>query len=76
MRSSTTAAPFYVHANYAQDSGFPHPRQDLFSVVCLFCFVLGPHSWHMEVPRLGVKSEQQLPVYTTATATPQSEPHL
>ena len=33
-----------------------------------FCF-LGPHPWHMEVPRLGVKSELQLPAYTTATAT-------
>ena len=26
------------------------------------------HSWHVEVPRLGVKSELQLPAYTTATA--------
>ena len=31
-------------------------------------FFLGPHSWHIEVPRLGVKSELQLPA--TATATP------
>ena len=32
------------------------------------CFVfLGPHPWHMEVPRLGVKSELQL--LATATAT-------
>ena len=29
---------------------------------------LGPHLWHMEVPRLGVESELQLPAYTTATA--------
>ena len=29
-----------------------------------------PHSWHMEVPRLGVESELQLLAYTTATATP------
>ena len=29
---------------------------------------LGPHLWHMEVPRLGVQSELQLPAYTTATA--------
>ena len=28
------------------------------------------HLQHMEVPRLGVKSELKLPVYTTATATP------
>ena len=37
-----------------------------------FCFVfciLGPHPWHMEVPRLGVESELQLLAYTTATAT-------
>ena len=36
--------------------------------VCV-CF-LGPHSWHMEVPRQGVESELQLcwSTYTTATA--------
>ena len=34
----------------------------------LFCF-LGPHLQHMEVPRLGVKSEPQLLASTTATAT-------
>ena len=31
---------------------------------------LGPHLWHMEVSRLGVESEVQLPAYNTATATP------
>ena len=31
---------------------------------------LGPHPRHMEVPRLGVESELQLPASTTATATP------
>ena len=36
-----------------------------------FPFVyLGPHQWHMEVPRLGIKSELQLPAYTIATAMP------
>ena len=40
-------------------------------VLVWFGFVLlGPHTWHMEVPRLGVESELQLPDYTTATATP------
>jgi len=34
----------------------------------LFVF-LGPHPWQMDVPRLGVESELQLPAYTTATAT-------
>ena len=33
-----------------------------------FHFFLGPHLWHMEVPRLGVQSELQLPAYATATA--------
>ena len=27
--------------------------------IYLFCF-LGPHLWHMEIPRLGVESELQL----------------
>ena len=34
----------------------------------IFCF-LGPCLWHMEVPRLGVKSELLPLAYTTATAT-------
>ena len=33
-----------------------------------FSFFLRPHPWHMEIPRLGVKSEPQLPAYTTATS--------
>ena len=39
-----------------------------FSLFFPFCF-LGLNPWHMEVPRLGVESEIQLPVYTTVTAT-------
>ena len=35
-----------------------------------FSFFLGLYLQHMEVPGLGVKSELQLPAYTTATATP------
>ena len=33
-----------------------------------FCFLvfLEPHPWHMEIPRLGVQLELQLPAYTTA----------
>ena len=34
----------------------------------LFVF-LGPHLRFMEVPRLGIRLELQLPAYTTATAT-------
>ena len=35
-----------------------------------FLFFLGPHLWHMEVPRLGVESQLQLPAYATATQDP------
>ena len=45
----------------------------LFLLLLLFCF-LGPQPWHMEVPRLGVKSELQLPAYSTATATQDPSP--
>ena len=34
-----------------------------------FLAFLGPHPRHMEVPRLGFKSELQLLAYTTVTAT-------
>ena len=40
------------------------------SLINLFIFVfLGPHPRHLEVSRLGVKLELQLPANTTATAT-------
>ena len=32
-----------------------------------FFFFLGPHLWHVEVPRLGVESELHLPAFATAT---------
>ena len=31
----------------------------------LFFYFLGPHPWHMEIPRLEVQSELQLMAYTT-----------
>ena len=40
----------------------------------LFFGFLGPHPWHMEVHSLGVESELQLPIYTTATATRDPSP--
>ena len=51
-----------------------HSEGFLFCLVLLGLFVcllpfLGPHLQHMDVPRLGVESEVQLPVYATATAT-------
>ena len=67
-------------------------KKILFCFTYIFIFVfLGLHLRHMEVPRLGVQSELQLPAYTTAIATPgpsrvydlhhshsnaRSEPHL
>ena len=34
-----------------------------------FFFLIGPHSWHIVAPRLGVELELQLPAYTPAQAT-------
>ena len=42
----------------------------LFFFFLFFFGFLGLHLQHMEVPRLGVKLELQLPAYATATATP------
>ena len=41
----------------------------IYLFIYLFWF-LGPHLWYMEVPRLGVESELQLPAFTTATEDP------
>ena len=41
-------------------------KSTLLSCSFFFFFLLGPHQWHMEVPRLGVQSEWQLQAYTTA----------
>ena len=49
---------------YIQGSIF----KDQFTCLFFFFKLFRPHVWHMEVPRLGVKSELQLPAYTTATA--------
>ena len=35
-----------------------------------FFFFLEPQVWHIEVPKLGVELELQLPAYTTATLDP------
>jgi len=55
-----------------QDPVTPHPQyfscSTILSLSLSFFFFKGPHSRHMEVPRLGVESELQLPAYTIATA--------
>ena len=40
----------------------------LFKVIFFSFFFLGLHPRHMEVARLGVKSELRLPAYTTGAA--------
>ena len=46
-------------------------RSSSSSLSFFFFFVfLGPHLWHMEVPRRGVEWQLLLPVYATAIATP------
>ena len=44
-----------------------NPADTFILFIYLFCF-LGLHLWHMEVSRLGVQSELQLPAYAIATA--------
>ena len=39
-----------------------------FLFIYLFIYFLGPHPWHMEVPRLGLEFKLQLLAYATATA--------
>ena len=50
------------------------PIKSSFPEFCHHWLVLpffgGAHPRHMEVPRLGMESEQHLPAYVTATATP------
>ena len=41
----------------------------IYLLTYLFIF-LGPHLWHIEVPRLGIKLELQLLAYATAIAMP------
>ena len=45
-------------------------KQILVVTIFFFFVFLGPHPQHMEVPRLGVELELQLPAYPTATAMP------
>ena len=44
----------------------------IFKAIFFFFFFLGLHSQHVELPRLGVKSELQLPAYTTAHSNARS----
>ena len=66
---STSLSPFSTFSMWKMED---HKKKKnlLFNVLFfLFFFFLGPHLKHMEVPRLEVKLELQLPTYTTATTT-------
>ena len=54
------------------ESPFLGPLARKVNLVFIFYFFVfvGPHPLHTEVPRLGVKSELQVPAYATATAMP------
>ena len=39
-----------------------------FLIMNISFFFLGPHPQHVEVPRLGIELELQLPAYTTVTS--------
>ena len=54
------------------NSGVAHSSKStnlLLKLIFFYYYFLGPHPQPMEVPRLGVELELQLPAYTTATAT-------
>ena len=49
------------------DLGNEETHTRIFIFIFIFC-ILGQHPWHMEIPRLGVKLELQLPAFASATA--------
>ena len=62
-----SAAPFQVM--FPLSSSFSFSLSLFFFFFFFFFGFLGPHPWHMEIPRLGVELELQPPAYTIATAT-------
>ena len=67
---------FQVETTVKVMSLYPDKTMHL-CVLYLFIFVfLGPHPWHMEVPRLGVESELLPLAYTTAKTMLDLKLHL
>ena len=58
---------FVLYQHFVVDPSFLPPS--VLPFFFFFLFFLGLHLQHMEVPRLGAKSEIQLLAYTTAIAT-------
>ena len=44
-------------------------EEEILSLLFFFFVFLGLYPWHVEVPRLGVQLERQVPAYTSVTAT-------
>ena len=55
----------FIHCTTREPPNIVHSTLS-FSLLFFFFGFLGPHLWHMDVPRLGVKSELLLPAYATA----------
>ena len=55
-------------------NAFVQGRERLSFYIFFSCF-LGPHMWHMNISRLGVELELQLPAYTTAHGNTRSLTH-
>ena len=66
-----------VTAHVSVDASFTEGKKSHQKKKSLFSFFsfLGLHLRHMEVPRLGIKSELQLPAYTTAHGNARSPTH-
>ena len=68
------AVPMANGSSQARDqtcmTGVTRVMRELLLLLLFGFFFLGPYPWHVEVPRLGVKLELQLPAYTTAAQDP------
>ena len=69
-RCNSSSELLYIDKYKSLRSIYYTSRRIVIFTFSFLSFFLGPHLWHMEVPRLGVQLELQLPVYTIATATP------
>ena len=59
----------YIHYSFLHsDRGHVMAQVKVTFLAC-YLFLLGPHLWAMDVPRLGAELELQLLAYTTATIT-------
>ena len=65
---------FYMKLNVIHEHSIPFHTTSL--IFLFLILILGLHPRHMEVLRLGVESEPQLPAYTTAISATQHPSHI